>query len=57
MKDKVQLNKYDLVEWVVDIIGNYHILCRYCLFKCENESPKCWKKSLLKEEIIKKYNL
>lgn len=60
MKDKVQQNKYDLVDWVADIISK-HMLCRYCLFKCEcehhYESPKCWEKHSLVEEIIKKYNL
>lgn len=54
----MELNKYDLVEWVVELIirSDYH-LCKHCMFLCHDHCPNCWEKDLLIKELIKKYNL
>jgi hypothetical protein len=52
----MELNKYDLVEWVADMICKYHVLCRHCMFKCHNY-PECYNRENLINELLKKYNL
>lgn len=57
----MEKNKYDLVEWVADMIINSGLkmceydMCKHCMFK--NECSICNDKETLIEKLLKKYNL
>jgi hypothetical protein len=63
----MELNKYDLVEWVADMILRHdYIICQHCIFECNKNKkklkdfnmPVCYyNKNRLIKELIKKYNL
>lgn len=50
----MELNKYDLVEWVADIINKGRVRCANCIFeyKC-NDYFVCTNKELLIKELLK----
>ena len=52
----MEMNKYDLVEWVAEIIATSGLeICDKCMFK--NECFICSDKETLIKELLKKYNL
>ena len=57
----MELNKYDLILWVADIIWNHQVLCNQCMFYNEcgrkNKDCICYNKTKLVNELLKKYNL
>jgi hypothetical protein len=54
----MELNKYDLAEWVAELISTSDsTICDHCMFKCENVCAECHNKNKLIKELIKKYNL
>lgn len=59
MNNKVQLNKYDLLEWVAKTIADCDLFggCYSCMFECKEHDYKCNDKKRLKEELVKRYNL
>lgn len=57
MESKIQENKYDLVEWVADMICKYHVLCKHCMFLRDDKCVDCHNKNKVIKELIKKYNL
>ena len=60
MKDKVQLNKYDLVEFLVSYFELIH--CGNCPIRkeCDERQEEyiiCLDENKIRETLIKKYNL
>lgn len=54
----MELNKYDLILWVADmIIKSGDEFCEYCMFKNDLQCPDCHNKQKLVNELLKKYNL
>ena len=54
----MELNKYDLAEWVADmIINSDNEFCNHCMFISDLQCPACWDKQKVIKELIKKYNL
>jgi hypothetical protein len=55
----MELNKYDLAEWVAELISSTSDdeICEHCMFECGDVCADCHKKQLLMERIVKKYNL
>ncbi len=57
----MQLNKYDLLEWVADLIFDhfydYEFCNRCCLFHDDQKCPKCHSRQELVNALLKKYNL
>lgn len=60
----MELNKYDLVEWLISNFGAIH--CHFCPIRKECEEIEramnqinfiCYDKDTIKELLIKKYNL
>lgn len=51
----MELNKYDLVEWVADILVKECPLS--CMFGRNCKFPECNNKEKIIKELIKKYNL
>lgn len=57
----MELNKYDLVLWVADLIFehfyDYEFCNCCCLFHNDKKCPECHNKQKLINELLKKYNL
>lgn len=55
----MELNKYDLAEWVAELISSTSDdeICEDCMFKCGNVCVDCHNKQKVMNELIKKYNL
>jgi hypothetical protein len=54
----MQLNKYDLILWVADmIIRSDNSFCKHCMFYSDLHCPNCWDRQKLVNELLKKYNL
>lgn len=57
----MELNKYDLVLWVADLIidhfYDYEFCNRCCLFHDDPKCPECHNKQKLVNALLKKYNL
>lgn len=55
----MELNKYDLAEWVAELISSTSDdeICEHCMLECDDICGNCYNKQLLMEKIVKKYNL
>lgn len=55
----MKLNKYDLAEWVAELISSTSDdeICKYCMFECDDVCANCHNKQKVMNELIRKYNL
>ena len=57
----MELNKYDLVLWVADLIIDnfykYEFCNLYCPFHNDQKCPECHNRQKLVNALLKKYNL
>jgi hypothetical protein len=57
----MELNKYDLAEWVADLFYENRFnddFCKHCMFLIDDDDcVDCHNKQKVMNELIKKYNL
>ena len=56
----MELNKYDLAEWVAEIFYENRFnneFCGHCMFRNDLQCIDCHNKNKVIKELIKKYNL
>ncbi len=56
----MESNKYDLLEWVADMLYKNRFsdeFCEHCMFLRDGKCVDCHNKQKLIKELIKKYNL